>query len=213
MGARRPRARRSVAALALVVGLAAASCAGEWEDQAVPARFSRIDLTSIVLSADDAPAGTSYVDAVSGFQDLRAFARDAEELERLREDGFVAGHLAVFFPASHAGADASSPLTTRSVIVQGITGLFRSSSGAGSALVRFVDDLRDRQIPDAIDVAPGRLGDQAFGLTGVTPDGSRVLIFAWRVDNLVLAVSGSGRIAAADVRGVVDLVNGRAAAV
>jgi hypothetical protein len=202
MGARRPGARRGAASLALLA-ITVVSCGGAWRQAEEPG-FARTDLETIVLSSDDAPRGTAYVGAISGFQDLRTFARDAEELGHLRADGFVVGHLALFFPEAHARGEAS--LTTRSVIVQGITGLFRSAAGARSALTRFVGDLRDRQIPSATEVLTGPLGDQAFGLTGRTPDGSHVLIFAWRVDNLVLAVSGSGRIAPRDVRAVVDVL-------
>jgi hypothetical protein len=211
MGARRGWFRRDAAALALLALLAVVvggSCGGSWAAPTAPARFARTDLETIVLSADDAPAGTSYVGVVSGFQDLGTFARDAQELGHLREDGFVVGHLALFFPRSHT--DGSAPLTTRSVIVQGITGLFRTAAGARSALVRFVGDLRDRQIPAATEVITGPLGDQGFGLAGDTPDGSHVVIFAWRLDNLVLAVSGSGPIGRATVRRLVSLVNERA---
>jgi hypothetical protein len=209
MGARRAGARGSVAALALAGALASAACGGAWDEAAPPGAIARTDLEAIVLSAADAPTGTAYVAAVSGFQDLRTFARDAEELGDLRRDGFVVGHLALFFPRSHA--EGSQTLTARSVIVQGITGLFRTAAGARSALERFVGDLRDRQIPAATQVITGPLGDQAFGLTGDTPDGSHVLIFAWRVDNLVLAVSGSGRIAPATVRAIVRSLDARAA--
>jgi hypothetical protein len=210
MGARRAGVRGSVVALVLAGALASTACGGAWDAAAGPGAIARTDLEAIVLSADDAPAGTAYVGPVSGFQDLRTFARDAEELGYLRRDGFVVGHLALFFPRSHT--EGSEGLTTRSVIVQGITGLFRTAAGARSALERFVGDLRDRQIPAATEVITGPLGDQAFGLTGDTPDGSHVLIFAWRVDNLVLAVSGSGRIAPATVRAIVRSLDARAAA-
>jgi hypothetical protein len=210
MGARRVRARRGIVAILAFVALAGSACGGDWDAAAPPGRIARTDLEAIVLSADDAPDGTAYVGSVSGFQDLDTFARDAGELAHLREDGFVVGHLALFFPRSHT--EGSEPLTTRSVIVQGITGLFRTAAGARSALERFVADLRDRQIPAATEVITGPLGDQAFGLAGETPDGSHVLIFAWRVDNLVLAVSGSGPIAPPKVRAIVRSVDGRAAA-
>lgn len=210
MGARRGCARRSVVPIALLGALAGGACGGSWDAPAPHARFARTDLETIVLSATDAPSGTTYVEGSSGFQDLRTFARDAEELGHLREDGFVVGHLALFFPRSHT--EGSGALTTRSPIVQGITGLFRTAAGARSALERFVGDLRDRQIPAATEVLTGPLGDQAFGLTGETPDGSRVLIFAWRVDNLILAVSGSGRIDPATVRAIVRSLDARATA-
>jgi hypothetical protein len=35
-------------------------------------------------------------------------------------------------------------------------------------------------------------------------------MFVWRVGNLILAVSGSGPVTPAEVRGLADLVNGRA---
>jgi hypothetical protein len=69
---------------------------------------------------------------------------------------------------------------------------------------------RRRQLPDARDVPSAGLGDTSFGLRGKTPDGARVQMFVWRVGNLILAVSGSGPVAPAEVRALADLVNGRA---
>jgi hypothetical protein len=175
----------------LLVGVTGAACGVAWERDPSAGRIERSHLPGIVLISDDAPAGTAYVHGASGFQDLETFA--------------------LFLPASAVGTPGSaSRLTIESVIVQGITGLFRSGSGADSALVRYVQDLRDRQIPDADEVRVDGLGDHAFGLVGETSDGADVLIFAWRVDNLVLAVSGSGAIEDGRVRAIADLVNGRA---
>jgi hypothetical protein len=154
--------------------------------------------------------GTAYVDAVSGFQDLTTFARDDVELAHLQDDGFQVGDLSLFFPAGHANGGAPEPLTNDSVILQGIAGLFHDAAGAERSLERYVDDLRSRQMPDAHDVESDGLGDRAFGLRGTTPDGARVLIYVWRVDNLILAVSGSGPVGSSDIRALADLVNGRA---
>lgn len=173
-------------------------------------RFTRADVGAIVLQPADAPAGTIYVDSASGFQALAAFARDDVELGLLRDDGFQVGHLSLFFPAGRANGGAPKPLTNDSVIVQGIAGLFHDANGAERSLERYIDDLRSRQVPDAHDVAAGGLGDRAFGLRGTTPDGSRVLMYVWRVDNLILSVTGSGPVEDADVRALADLVNGRA---
>ncbi|MGH2595009.1 MAG: hypothetical protein ACRDH7_03490 [Actinomycetota bacterium] len=206
--------RRSLAVVA-VSALVAAGCHSAATPSAAPSvtapgRFTRADLDAIVLRPSDAPTGTVYVDAVSGFQDLTTFARDDVELAHLRDDGFQVGHLSLFFPAGHANGGAPKPLTNDSVIVQGIAALFQDADGAERSLERYVGDLRIRQIPDAHDVVSDGLGDRAFGLQGTTPDGSRVLMYVWRVDNLVLAVSGSGPVEAADVRALADRVNGRA---
>ena len=154
---------------------------------------------------------TAYVDAASGFKTLRSFARDDEELGHLKQDGFRVGHLVLFLPADHVNATGpTAPLTNDSVIVQGITGLFHGADGADRSLERYVEDLRTRQIPDASEVAADGLGDRSFGLQGITPDGSRVLVFAWRVDNVILVLSGSGPLPAAEVRALADLMNARA---
>ena len=98
----------------------------------------------IVLGPDDAPDGTAYVDAVSGFQDLDAFARDDAERSHLVDDGFEVGHLALFFPAGHTDGGAPEPLSNDSVIVQGMTGLFHDADGAESSLERYVQiSVRD----------------------------------------------------------------------
>jgi hypothetical protein len=123
------------------------------------------------------------------------------------DDGFQIGHVALFLPP--ASVDGETPLTNDSVIVQGIAGLFRDADGAGNSLERYVDDLRTRQVPGAADVPADGLGDQAFGLRGKTPDGADVQIFAWRIGNLLLVVSGSGRMTPEQVRDLADVIDGR----
>jgi hypothetical protein len=202
--------RRSLAVLAVSAILATGCHSVAASSPTARGRFTRADVEAIVLRPSDAPTGTAYVDAVSGFQDLTTFARDDVELGHLRDDGFQVGHLALFFPAGHTNGGAPKPLTNDSVIVQGIAGLFHDADGAERSLERYVDDLRSRQMPDAHGVASDGLGDRAFGLQGTTPDGARVLMYVWRVDNVILAVSGSGPVDGADVRALADLVNGRA---
>ena len=125
------------------------------------------------------------------------------------EDGFQVGHLALFFPSGHANGGAPEPLTNRSTIVQGITGLFRDPAGAERSLERYEQDLRSRQLPDARDIPADGLGETSFGLRGKTSDGARVQIYVWRIGNLILAVSGSGPLAPGEVRSLADLVEGR----
>ena len=136
---RRVVVRRSIAAAGLVA-LFAAGChsgGGPATPSAAPGPYTRADVDAIVLGPDDAPDGTAYVDGVSGFQDLQAFARDTTERAHLVEDGFQVGHLALFFPSGHANGGAPEPLTNRSTIVQGITGLFRDPAGAERSLERY----------------------------------------------------------------------------
>ena len=204
-----PMWRGRVLTLAFLVTVGA-SCGSSRDEPAAAGRFTRADLDAIVLRPSDAPVATVYVVGVSGFKTLRSFARDDEELGHLQEDGFRVGHVALFLPADHVNATGpTAPLTNDSVIVQGITGLFRDAEGAERSLERYVEDLRTRQIPDANEVAADGLGDRSFGLRGITPDGSSVLIFVWRVDNVILVVTGSGPLPAAEVRSLADLVNAR----
>jgi hypothetical protein len=201
---------RSVA-VTIVALLFAAACHadGGSATKTEPGPYTRADIEAIVLGPSDAPAGTSYVDGVSGFQDLHAFARDDVELTHLQEDGFQIGHLALFFPSGHADGGAPEPLTNHSEIVQGITGLFRDADGAERSLERYMQDLRSRQLPGARDIPAAGLGDTSFGLRGKTPDGARVRMYVWRIGNLILAVSGSGPVSTADVRAIADLLDGR----
>jgi hypothetical protein len=204
--------RRSiaVAALALLLG-AGCHADGGTATGSGSGPYTRADVDAIVLGPNDAPIGTSYVDAVSGYKDLPVFARDDTELGHLREDGFRVGHVVLFLPTDHVHATGpTAPLTNDSVIVQGITGLFDDADGADRTLERYVEDLRTRQVPDATEVDVDGLGDRSLALRGETPDGSRVLIFVWRVGNVILIVSGSGLLAAAEVRALADLVNARA---
>ena len=137
----------------------------------------------------------------------RPFARDDVEREHLVDDGFEIGHVALFLPPD--SVNGATPLTNDSVIVQGIAGLFHDADGAGSSLERYVEDLRSRQVPGAIDVPADGLGEQSFGLRGQTPDGADVQIFAWRIENLLLVISGSGRMTSEQVRGLADVIDGR----
>lgn len=204
-------ARRSVAVAALAL-LVAAGCHADGGSATESERgpFTRADVDAIVLGPSDAPEGTSYVDGISGLQDLQAFARDDVELAHLEEDGFQVGHLALFFPSGHADGGALESLTNHSTIVQGITGLFRDAAGAERALGRYVQDLRARQLPGARDVPAAGLGETSFGLRGKTPDGARVQMYVWRTGNLILALSATGPVDPAEVRALADLVNARA---
>ena len=198
-----------VAVLALFAAACHSGGDGAATQSSAPGPYTRADVDAIVLGPSDAPEGTSYVDGVSGFADLKAFARDDVELAHLQADGFQIGHLALFLPSGHVNGGAPEPLTNRSVIVQGISGLFRDSEGAERSLERYVQDLRTRQLPDAHDIPAGGLGDRSFGLRGTTPDGSHVKMYVWRIGNLILAVSGSGPMGPAEVRSLADLLDGR----
>ena len=162
-------ADRSWAALMALLAAGCHSGDDPATPSAAPGPYTRADVDAIVLGPDDAPDGTAYVDGGSGFQDLQAFARDATERAHLVEDGFQVGHLALFFPAGHANGGAPEPLTNRSTIVQGITGLFRDPAGAERSLERYEQDLRTRQLPDARDVPADGLGETSFGLRSEHP--------------------------------------------
>lgn len=206
------RAAAATWAVLLAVATGAGSCDRGSNEVAEAGRFTRGDVRAIVLGPEDAPEGTEYVRSVSGFQQIAQFARDPTEFDRLRDDRFLVGHLALFVPIG-AGDPAAltEPLEADAIFVQGITGLFEGPDGADSALRRFVADLHDRQLPDATDVSAEGLGDAAFGLGGTARNGARVMIYAWRSDNIVLAVSGSGDIAGEDVRALADLLDDRTA--
>lgn len=175
---------------------------------APPDTIRRGDLARIVLARGDAPDGTVYLATVSGPSDLASFARDEPELERLRDEGFVAGHLSLFVLPDRSSPEGS--LAEGQRVVQQVAGLFRRPGGADSAMLRFVDDLRVRQLPDAEVVDARRLGDRSVGLAGLTPDGAPIRMFVWRERNLILFVSVVGDMPAGDVRALADELQGRA---
>ena len=187
--------------MALVVALATSACSPG------PA-FTRDDVPKIVLRASDAPAGTTFAPGFSGEQQIDAFATDANEARLLKADGFEIGYGSFFLPP---GA-TTGPVPPGSPFVQGIAGLFAGVDGATSALHRFVDDLRSHQVPGAKDLNAGALGDETFALEGTGSGGDHVVVFAWRVGNLVLAVTGSGNLPVAEVERLAHVVDGRAAA-
>jgi hypothetical protein len=193
---------RSLTLLVLVVATAA-SCGGG-EEAITPE-----DLPRIVLQANEAPPGTAKAAQVGGAQDLDAFARDAAEREALVADGFVQGYVVYFAPSEFF--DPQVDVGPEAVSVQVIAGLFEESDGAASSLARFLDDLRNRQLSGSADVAPPTLGDEAFGLEGAAAsDGSPMLLYAWRVENLILVTAASGPIDAADLEVAARIIDRRA---
>jgi hypothetical protein len=170
-----------VGAIALVV-LVACSRRGS----SVP--FEPADLASIELTAKDAPSGLGYVPGFSGDQDLDAFARDAAERTDLIDDGFELGNGALFVPADRVNGGHLAP---HDPIVQGIAAVFAGANGASSALHRFLEDVRTRQLPGARDgTAPG-FGDESYRLEGTNSDGASVTVVAWRRGNVILTVLGT----------------------
>jgi hypothetical protein len=206
------RVHAGVVAVAVVMVLSACtSGAGSGADGGA---FTQADLGGIVLTSVDAPDGTTYSRTLSGLQDLDTFASSEAELALLRQDRFVIGHLALFPPTGHSEPGQGGLIQNANApFLQGIAGLFEAPEGAASALHRFVDGLKDVQMVRAEDVVAPSLGDEAFGIEGDAPNGTHLLVYAWRDANLVLAVSGAGKVSTPDVvRGLAELVEHRAEA-
>jgi hypothetical protein len=173
-----------------------------------PRPFMEKDLSAIVLGRRDAPAGTEFAPQYSVDQNIDQFASDGEELTALRQDRFVVGHTALFVPRGQLDHGVL-PAAHGSVFVQAIAGLFETPEGADSTLLRYVANLRAFQLTDEVRIDAEGLGASSEGLRGVA-DGERITVFAWRTANLVLVVTGSGTIAATDVRALADLMQHRA---
>jgi hypothetical protein len=171
-------------------------------------RFVRSDLDAIVLTPVDAPDGTEYSSVVSGFQDIDAFASSTQEKRALVEDRFVVGHLALFAPEGHAVPGQGGPLPDDAPFAQGIAGLFIAGDGASRALNRFAGDLRTRQFSEVDDIGSLGFGDEGFALEGRSA-ASHLVVYAWRDDNLVLAVMGAGSIPGSVIRGLARSVHDR----
>jgi hypothetical protein len=174
----------------------------------MPRPFTQQDLAVIVLGRRDAPAGTEFAPRYSVDQNIDQFASDDEESMALRQDGFVVAHVALFVPRGQLDDDAL-PAEHGAVFVQAIAGLFETSEGAGSALSRYVANLRSPQLTDEVRVDAGGLGASSEGLRGIA-DGEKVTVYAWRTANLVLVVSGSGTMPVPDVRALADVMQRRA---
>jgi hypothetical protein len=174
------------------------------------ARFTADDLPRIVLRADEAPEGTSMVQERGGSQGLEAFATSAAERRALVADGFVRGYVVYFAPETYfATTRPSDAELDAAVSVQVIAGLFEGTDGARSSLDRYVGDLSTRQVPGAATEPSDQLGQEAVRLAGEAPDGTAVVGYLWRVENLVLVVVGSGPIRDAVVLGLARTVDAR----
>lgn len=173
-------------------------------------RFTASDLPRIVLRADDAPDGTRLVEERGGSQDLEAFATTPAERRALVADGFVRGYVVYFAPDTYfATTPPSDAELEAAVSAQVIAGLFEGIDGARSSLDRYVEDLSTRQVPGAATEPSDQLGQEAVRLEGEAPDGTAVIAYLWRVDNLVLVVAGSGPIRDAVVLGLARTVDAR----
>ena len=170
--------------------------------------FEPSDLASIELTAKDAPPGLGHVPAFSGDQDLEAFARNDAERRHLVEDGFELGNGALFVPADRVDG---GHLELRDPIVQAIAAVFATPAGAPTALGRFLDDLRARQLPEAHAAPAPGLGYESYRLDGTNSDGAAVTVVAWRQANVILTVVGTSFDPDRILR-LADLADGRAAA-
>ena len=173
-----------------------------------PRPYTTEDLARIVLGRAAAPEGTVFASPYSAEQPIEEFASDDEELTALRVDGFVTGHLTLFVPVGQLDHDAP-PVEPGAVFVQGIAGLFETAAGADSSLRRYIVNLRMFQLRDEVRIPADDLGDSSEGLRG-TAGGEPVTVFAWRTANLLMVVSGSGRIAPGEVLALAELTDRRA---
>ncbi len=173
-----------------------------------PRPYTTEDLGRIVLGRAAAPTGTVFASPYSVEQPIEEFASDDEELTALRVDGFVTGHLTLFVPEGQLDHDAP-PAEPGEVFVQGIAGLFETAAGADSSLRRYLVNLRAFRLHDEVRIPADGLGDSSEGLRG-TAGREPVTVYAWRTANLLLVVSGSGRIAPQDVLALAELIDRRA---
>jgi hypothetical protein len=107
--------------------------------------------------------------------------------------------------------DPQAEVGQGSVSVQVIAGLFAEPDGASSSLDRFLNDLQGRQLSDSTEVTPPDLGEEVYGLEGTAAsDGSPMLLYAWRVENLILVTVGSGPVDPADLAAAAGTIDRRA---
>ncbi len=197
---------RTSSALVAAVAVLAGGC-----HSAAPGRFSSGDLERIVLVSQDAPSGTQLQLDYSGRRDLGQFAHDDTELKHLRDDGFVLGDVVLFATPGPVQGKQFDPGKT--IVVQGITSLYEHADGARTAFERYVGDLETRQLPGVPTIEAPGLGEESIALAGDAADGSPVTVYAWRIDNLVVVVTGSGAIDPGDVRFLADEISRRVDAV
>ena len=190
-----------VRALAILIAVATVACSRQ-------ATFDREDVLGIVLRADEAPPGTRKVADAGGEQDLATFARDATERSALVADGFMSGYVSYFLPESYFASGGT--LEPGSLAYQVIAGVFEDANGASRSLGRFMDDLRERQLEGAETIAAPDLGDESHGLSGRSAtDGTEVVAFLWRRDNLILVLVGSGPVDRAAMTAAARTMAGR----
>lgn len=168
------------------VTLALVACTG---GQADPPDFTEEDLPRLVLLREEAPVGTTLVDASSGPVTVEAISEDDAEEAAYRAAGFVAGYLTFFFNEDLRGDDALNPDASEAV---SFALLFDDAEGAGEGLRILEADVR--RDGSGLDERPtSGFGDEAYIVYGVLDRGEPPgFLFAWRVANVVQVLVASG---------------------
>ena len=143
--------------------------------------YTKDDLASLVLEASDAPAGTQVNPKNAGVRFLEREGGNEEFFALLRPFGFVADAGSEFYGPKDQIAYAES-----------LAFLFNDRDGASKALAAL-----HRAVPQigqgVKDVAPPKLGEESFGVSGVFgPKSPPGYFYFWRVRNVVLSFTMSG---------------------
>jgi hypothetical protein len=134
-----------------------------------------------VLSKSELPPGVREDLKQSGSNMLEREGGNGELFRLLRPHGFVADYGAQYYGPGN-----------RIAYVESIAFLFTGTKGASAALAAMHGAFR--HLGQGVkDVAPPRLGDESWGVSGVFfPKAPPGYFYAWRVRNLILSFTMSG---------------------
>ena len=172
---------RRLAWLALLL----AGCTGGGD----PPDFVAADLPQLVLLPEEAPVGTTLVDASSGAVSVNEIAEDATEAAALQAAGFVSGYITFFFNQDLRGEEELNPEASEAA---SFALLFGDADGAREGLEILEADVRNDGT--GLDERPtSGFGEDAFAFYGVLDTGEPPgFLFAWRVANVVQVLVASG---------------------
>lgn len=198
---------RRWSALSLGVALALAACGGGGGKT-----FAEKDLPGLVLTEDDAPGGTAFLDETAGTLTLEDFwGCCKEQHDKFETYGYRTGYRAAFqdegLPEDVADWEPGIAFA-RSVVA-----LFDDAAGASKAIPVWREFFKASAKGKTKKASPG-LGDEATGVAGILfKDDQEMIVYFWRVGNVIFSLQVGGRtgtLEASDAKGLAKEMHARA---
>ncbi len=155
--------------------------------------YTREDLPRLVLQQSQAPEGTQFVHASSGYKSLEEYAKD-DQIKKvaLQNAGYVTSYFTFFLSPRFYGPGKDGTISTEGSLADSFVLLFETPEGASKGL-QIVEEAVRRDGKDLRDRPADDIGDEAIGIKGTLQVGLPPgYLFAWREGNVVLGLVAAG---------------------